>query len=926
MSDSNPMEVDPTPSSRVQDVQVTTTVAEVINTTENFPPQETDKDAPMDIDAQPDAGPSSIPIPIPIPAQVVEQVTTTTVIETTTASIPTTAATSEVLPPRSSPAPPAMANGFHHSHSHQYQTPISGPSSAQMTPTTGFFPSAFETPNFGAVERTRISRTGYIYDPMMMLHCQDGYTPTADDVLDNGEGHPEEPMRIKRIFGRLAEQGLIKRMRKLEFDQVTMEQVMLVHWEELWYKVQGTENLTDEHIQESKNYYDQLSLYVCRETAHCARLSCGGVIQACLSVCRGDVRNAFAIVRPPGHHAEPDEHMGFCFFNNVAVAAKEVQRLGLAKKVLILDWDVHHGNGTQRAFWDDPNVLYMSLHRHDGGRFYPTSDFGALDMVGSGAGEGKSVNVPWPGPGFGDADYIYAFQRIIMPIAYEFAPDLVIISAGFDAADGDHLGGCHVTPPAYGHMAHMLSALAGGKLVVALEGGYNLKAISDSALAVAHVLLGETPAELDVIQASEAATEVIYQCAKVQSTYWQSIDVKACEPPEVSAMEDGSSPITSIPDLLKIHRAHHMFTKHSLFQIPLASAELEESFGGQVICSENVYEAGPRGVLVVFVHDFGNLRVETDDVSTTNVHLENSYLLDTSDAVVSWVNSEKYSLIDVNVLKQLPTKLPREGPQMVSKSGPKLESQLIKYIWDNYIELSEAENVVLIGHGMGCHTVMDLVNHREVEKKVKAVVQVAGLHSIVRVDPTNEGKRDWFRESNQIYVPSTHPVLQESRIQRRLGGQVFTTEEAKVVDVLNKVLPRVKAFVTDKLGDVPPITTGKAPESSVSVNGHIHDGPKEVINGNSPSDPNGTTNGHTVDTGNDDQAVSQVVASAEHTNGDAVVTSTSESIAGPITDSAAASAPLEPAVAVEPAAESIFISTPASPKPSEPAALPTQSG
>lgn len=165
---------------------------------------------------------------------------------------------------------------------------------------------------------------------------------------------------------------------------------------------------------------------MCRETGHCARLSCGGVIQACRSVCEGEVRNAFAIVRPPGHHAEPDEHMGFCFFNNVAVATREVQRQGLAKKVLILDWDVHHGNGTQRAFWDDPNVLYISIHRHDGGKFYPSSDFGALDMVGEGEGEGKSVNIPWPGPGFGDGDYIYAFQKIVMPIAYEFAPDLVI--------------------------------------------------------------------------------------------------------------------------------------------------------------------------------------------------------------------------------------------------------------------------------------------------------------------------------------------------------------------------------------------------------------------------------------------------------------------------------------------------------------------
>jgi hypothetical protein len=197
----------------------------------------------------------------------------------------------------------------------------------------------------------RMYRTGYIYDPLMMLHCPDGYTPTSDSA-HNGDNHPEEPMRIKRIFMRLAEHGLIQRMRKLDFQEVTFEQVMLVHSEGHWDKVQGTECesriekvrrslmtvLGDDKIQESKQYYEQLSLYVCRETAHCARLSCGGVIQACISVCRAEVRNAFAIVRPPGHHAEPEEHMGFCFFNNVAVAAKEIQRQGLAKKVLILDW------------------------------------------------------------------------------------------------------------------------------------------------------------------------------------------------------------------------------------------------------------------------------------------------------------------------------------------------------------------------------------------------------------------------------------------------------------------------------------------------------------------------------------------------------------------------------------------------------------
>lgn len=184
-----------------------------------------------------------------------------------------------------------------------------------------------------------MTRTGYVYDPLMMLHCNDGYTPTSDSNT-SGDGHPEEPMRIKRIFQRLAENGLIRRMKKLEFGEATFAQIIQVHSDELFQKVESTEMMDDDFIQNSKHYYEQLSLYVCRETAQCARLSCGGVIKACEAVCSGEVRNAFAIVRPPGHHAEPDQHMGFCFYNNVAVATREVQRLGMAKKILILDWQV----------------------------------------------------------------------------------------------------------------------------------------------------------------------------------------------------------------------------------------------------------------------------------------------------------------------------------------------------------------------------------------------------------------------------------------------------------------------------------------------------------------------------------------------------------------------------------------------------------
>ncbi|KAG5648501.1 hypothetical protein DXG03_003112 [Asterophora parasitica] len=162
----------------------------------------------------------------------------------------------------------------------------------------------------------------------------------------------------------------------------------------------------------------------------------------------------------------------------------------------------------------------------------------------------------------------------------EFAPELVIISAGFDAAEGDDLGECHVTPTGYAHMTHMLAGLAGGRLVVALEGGYNLDSISNSALAVAGVLLGEAPDPLPPMIAGEAATETVFLVAQQQSKYWKSVDPKACEPRE------GLEEITfSIPEILKAHRQHYLYTHHDMMQVPLITAELEKRFSTQIMCT-----------------------------------------------------------------------------------------------------------------------------------------------------------------------------------------------------------------------------------------------------------------------------------------------------------------------------------------------------
>jgi acetoin utilization deacetylase AcuC-like enzyme len=223
-----------------------------------------------------------------------------------------------------------------------------------------------------------------------------------------------------------------------------------------------------------------------------ARLAVGGVMGAVDAVMTGRVGSAYALVRPPGHHAMADRGMGFCVFNNVVLAARHAQRIYGADKVLILDWDVHHGNGTQDAFYDDPTVLFISLHQED---LYPVG-WGAVDHLGRGLGEGFTVNVPLPA-GTGNRGYLEAFDRIVLPIARQFAPDLVIVSAGQDANVLDPLGRMSLTTSAYRDMTSLIRQVAaescGGRLVVAQEGGYAATYSPYCSAAIAEALVGPQP-------------------------------------------------------------------------------------------------------------------------------------------------------------------------------------------------------------------------------------------------------------------------------------------------------------------------------------------------------------------------------------------------------------------------------------------------
>jgi acetoin utilization deacetylase AcuC-like enzyme len=247
------------------------------------------------------------------------------------------------------------------------------------------------------------------------------------------------------------------------------------------------------------------------------RLAAGGVLTAVEAVADGDVDNSFAIVRPPGHHARPDNAMGFCFFNNVAIAAKWlIENRGL-DRVLILDWDVHHGNGTQEMFYESPKVLYMSTHQYP---FYPGT--GWFDEAGSGAGTGFTVNSPLPAT-FGDGEYLPVFDNLLIPIARQFKPEFVLISAGFDCHHRDPLGGMRVSEEGFTAMARRMTALAaeycGGKIVAVLEGGYDLQALADGTRAVIEELGrdGETVAPT---RQSQRVAPLIDRARHFLSPYW----------------------------------------------------------------------------------------------------------------------------------------------------------------------------------------------------------------------------------------------------------------------------------------------------------------------------------------------------------------------------------------------------------------------
>ncbi|OQA43295.1 MAG: Histone deacetylase-like amidohydrolase [Chloroflexi bacterium ADurb.Bin325] len=292
--------------------------------------------------------------------------------------------------------------------------------------------------------------TGYVYDPLFLEH----------DL----PGHPEGRARLTAILAELASVGLLARMQQIPARPADDALLGRVHDPAYIERVR--------RISARGGGYLDPDTYLVGDTDGAARLAAGGAVELTRAVLRGELRNGIALVRPPGHHAERGRGMGFCIFNNIAVAAQAaLDEFGLGR-VLILDWDVHHGNGTQDIFYDSSEVMFISTHQYP---YYPGT--GDWRETGRAAGRGCTANIPLPA-GVGDAGFRRLFDEAVVPLAERFRPELILVSAGYDAHWKDPLAGLHLSLAGYWRLATDVVGLAerlcGGRLVVVLEGGYNL--------------------------------------------------------------------------------------------------------------------------------------------------------------------------------------------------------------------------------------------------------------------------------------------------------------------------------------------------------------------------------------------------------------------------------------------------------------------
>jgi acetoin utilization deacetylase AcuC-like enzyme len=351
----------------------------------------------------------------------------------------------------------------------------------------------------------KLNNTGIIRDNSYLNHI-------------TGDGHPESYKRLETIYAMLKDPDMIGTFTEITPRPAEWKEILLNHTIEYLKQVAATEGKglfalsADTHT--SENSY------------RTALLAAGGIFKGIESIQGGEITRAFLLQRPPGHHAERGRAMGFCIFNNVALGAHYARKtLGL-RRIFIIDWDVHHGNGTQHSFEGDPSVLFFSTHQFP---HFPGT--GLYTEVGKGKGEGFTINVPL-GKGYADPEYAAIFEKIVKPVALEFGPDLILVSAGFDIHKSDPLGGMKVTSKGFALLTRSIMNIAdaccGGKVLFCLEGGYNLAVLRTSVKAVLKELSGQTlsnPEEAADYAERKKIEYVFKRCRHVHGNFWKSIKI-----------------------------------------------------------------------------------------------------------------------------------------------------------------------------------------------------------------------------------------------------------------------------------------------------------------------------------------------------------------------------------------------------------------
>ena len=300
----------------------------------------------------------------------------------------------------------------------------------------------------------QVPRAGFVYDPIYLQH-------------DTGGAHPENPGRLQAIFSGMDRTGIRPLLENIPARAATVEELTAIHTEEYVSRIEA-------FCRKGGGYWDA-DTYMSPGSYEAALYAAGGSIAAVEAVARNEVRKVFAMVRPPGHHATADQSMGFCLFNNIAIAASYAQRKLGVKRIVIFDFDVHHGNGTESAFRNNPDIQYISIHQHP---LFPGT--GYLAEPGERLGRETSINVPMPA-GCRDVEYVRVFNEIVVPAVHLFAPDLILVSAGYDGHWADSISHMRLTLEGYITLTRMMNSMfrecCEDKTVFFLEGGYNLRVL-----------------------------------------------------------------------------------------------------------------------------------------------------------------------------------------------------------------------------------------------------------------------------------------------------------------------------------------------------------------------------------------------------------------------------------------------------------------